>query len=610
MKDNSISNKGLAYLRHTTTFFILTIGLSLTAYALYFTYQDDKNKYAEERIQAIAIISDISASFSTDINSFNYLANYFSAASDSALDRFSEFAINFLDENNTFQVLMYAPRITPDTLSSYLNGVNALGYTKRVSQFREDGEYEEALVADQSFPIDLIENFSRDDIPFGIDLISNQDWVNSLYAARDSSLPIAIHVKLKGKSFYWLIRALYENDDALQGNVSGYLIASMNPRSSMQKILQDKDLDGYAIKLIDPLLGDLPTNHLLNKNSDSGKLISYGVNDLAFGGNSLNVTVEGREFTEFSWDTEYFLILILGSLLTVLSGITFWIISHRAAKFKALYTELKESQDQLVQNEKMASLGQMVAGVAHEINTPLGYIKNNVNMIREYIDSVDSVFKKIEWFYKEPAMNGSKASGQLKSIIKQYRRDEYEERQEEIIELLGDTSDGIGDISEIVMSLKDFSRVDRQQQEKFDLHQGIESTLKIANSAVVKANIIINKHFGDIGLVMCSPSKINQVFLNIITNSCQAMGQSGTLDISTKTENGFVVIAFKDNGSGMSEETQNRLFDPFYTTKTIGEGTGLGMSVSFKIIEEHGGSFDVKSELGVGTVISILLPIT
>ncbi len=597
--------------RYISTLFIALIGISLTVYALYFTYQNDKNKYAEQRIQAISIISDISASFSTDINSFNYLGNYFSAAGNSAIARFSEFAINFLDENNTFQVLMYAPLVTPNDLDNYLSGINALGYPKRVSQYREDGEYEEALVSEQSFPIDLIENFSRDEIPFGMDLISNQDWINNLYAARDSSLPTAIHVNLRGKSFYWLVKALYENDDAIQGNVSGYLVASMDPQEGMKKILDDKELSDYTIEIVDRLLENTPANHSLNNHKEVEELISYGTNDIAFGGNSLSILVKGQEFEQLNWNwsAQYFFILLFGALLTLISSITFWIISNRADKFKELYDKLKESQDQLVQNEKMASLGQMIAGVAHEINTPLGYINNNISMLKEHMIDINSMFKNIEWFYKEPNLTGNKAIQQLKVLIKKYRSEEYNEKQDEIIELVGDTKDGIGDISEIVRSLKDFSRLDRQQQESFNLHDGIESTLKIANSIVVKSGVTVNKSFGEIDNILCSPSKINQVFLNIITNACQAMSQGGVLDISTEfTDNDFVKVIFKDNGDGMSDETKNRLFDPFYTTKPIGEGTGLGMSVSFKIIQEHNGSFDVQSELGVGTVISILLP--
>lgn len=591
---------------------IAIVGLCLTLYSLYVVYQADSEKNTEERIRAVTLMADVSSSFNTDISSFNYLASYVSAASDSAIERFSEFAINFLDENNTFQILMYAPRVTPNTLTEYLSEVNPLGYSKQIAQFREDGVYEEALVFDQSFPIDLIENFSRDEIPFGIDLISNQDWVSSLYAARDSSQPIAIHVEFKGKSYYWLVRALYVDDDPISGGLSGYLVASMDPEVGLQDILEDQDIEGYVVQIEDDALDALPANHILNglvEGAENDEIFEYGQNNIAFGGKSFNAVVQGTKLTEYRWTIEYTLIAILGTVITLILCFTFWNITTRAEKFKGFYTELKESQDQLVQNEKMASLGQMVAGVAHEINTPLGYVNNNVDMIREHMLDVKAMFNKIEWFYKESLLTQGEVFTKLKELVQTYRSEEYEERQVEAMELLEDTSSGITDISKMVLSLKDFSRLDRQQQEKFDLHSGIESTLKIANSVIMDAGITINRYFGDIPPVLCSPSKINQVFLNIITNACQAMQEDGVLDITTSSKPGWAVMSFKDTGTGMSQETKKKVFDPFYTTKDVGQGTGLGMSVSFKIIKEHKGRIEVESELGKGTTISVLLPV-
>jgi len=189
-----------------------------------------------------------------------------------------------------------------------------------------------------------------------------------------------------------------------------------------------------------------------------------------------------------------------------------------------------------------------------------------------------------------------------------YRGMRQRETLSEIEDLLQDSSYGLSEISELVSSLKDFSRLDRTSVVDTDLHQGIDATLKICSSLIGKREIIKN-YDPHMPQIECMPAQLNQVFMNIITNATQATGEDGVIEISTRTSEQGIEIEFNDNGEGMSEATIKQIFDPFFTTKNVGEGTGLGMSISYKIIKSHGGDITVNSLLNQGTQVSIQLPL-
>ena len=591
---------------------MVVVGLATTIYLLFVLYENDSERNTEARIRAIEMSSEISSRINTDINSLNYLADYVGAVSERVNQVFSEVSINFLDQNSTIQVLMYAPRITPDLISDYLNSIDALGNAKKIAQYREDGLYEEALVFDQSFPIDLIENFSRDNFPFGLDLSSNQDWAGRLAIAKDSGQATTLNVKLNDKHYYWVIRALYAGNDQFTGDLIGYLVASVDIKETMRQMFEDQDISKYIIEVNNRNLKNRPSNHLLNnlKAEDINKqLYEYRRNTVVLADKELEIVIKGTGIDKFQWSLEYLLIAILGVFVTALMAWVFWSIISRADRLRDLYDKLRESQDQLIQSEKMASLGQMVAGVAHEMNTPLGYISNNVAMVNDYILDVQSIIDSIGTIESTHKISKNNLISELKKIISKYRGYELSERQKETLDLLDDSDNGLKEMSQLVSSLKDFSRLDKRQIDEVDILQGLESTLKISNNIIKNSDVSLQLEFNDLPLVKCNPSKINQVFLNIITNACQAMIGGGILTIKTLEQDNKVKIFFKDSGIGMGEETIKKMFDPFYTTKEIGKGTGLGMSISYKIINEHKGKIEVDSELGIGTNIIVVLPI-
>lgn len=289
-------------------------------------------------------------------------------------------------------------------------------------------------------------------------------------------------------------------------------------------------------------------------------------------------------------------------------------VEERTRDLSQTLNELKSSQAQLIQSEKMASLGQMVAGVAHEINTPLGYARGNTEIVRSSLAELGSILS-VQGEALKMVMDGQADEQSLMQILTEAHQLNEElapmDLAAELDNLLNDTEHGLGAISELVSSLKDFSRVDRSRNDVFDVNQGIESALKICQNQL-KSGITVSKVFGQIPEIECSPSQINQIFLNIINNAAQAIENTGRQDgrifIHTSANDEAVTIRFLDNGCGMSEKVRRRIFEPFFTTKPVGQGTGLGMSIIFRIIEDHGGSIDVRSVEGKGSEFIVRLP--
>ena len=291
-------------------------------------------------------------------------------------------------------------------------------------------------------------------------------------------------------------------------------------------------------------------------------------------------------------------------------------VEERTEELQGAISELKESQVQLVQAEKMSSLGQLVAGISHEINTPLLYLANNAVLLQERIEMMKQfVGKAIEAFsirpedFEDRAEYQSKFVVGLKELKSQLTEDEIPDAVVEAEDLLNDSIEGLADLTTMAQSLKDFSRLDRAPVDSFNVNDGIEKTLVIAKNAL-KQKVTVHQHLGDVPSIQCSPSKINQVFLNIITNAAQAIDESGDVVIKTSMhDDDHVAIAISDTGSGISPENLAKIRDPFFTTKEVGTGTGLGLSIVDEIIRSHHGELIVESELGKGSCFTIVLPL-
>ncbi len=286
-------------------------------------------------------------------------------------------------------------------------------------------------------------------------------------------------------------------------------------------------------------------------------------------------------------------------------------VAVRTKDLQSAMKDLQESQTQLIQSEKMASLGQMVAGVAHEINTPLGYVRSNNEIFGTSLQELSELLRchaDIFRLMNDPEAKDEEVAQAMQDLMAIQQDVNSQELQQELQQLLEDNDHGLKQISELVSNLKDFSRLDRSRDAHFHVNDGIDATLKISYNQL-KAGVEVIREYGEVPDIECAPSQLNQVFLNLITNAAQAMDGQGQLFINTKAVGDKVAISFRDTGCGMDEETRKKIFDPFFTTKPIGEGTGLGLSIVFKIIEEHGGHIAVKSKPGEGTEFTIVLPV-
>jgi two-component system, NtrC family, sensor kinase len=266
--------------------------------------------------------------------------------------------------------------------------------------------------------------------------------------------------------------------------------------------------------------------------------------------------------------------------------------------------ERKLLESQLVQSEKLASIGQLAAGVAHEINNPVGFVLSNMGILGGYFDALLKMNAAYEAACRalEPAaaagLNDLRASLELDYL------------KEDIPPLMRETREGVARVRRIVQDLRDFSRIDAGAEWQWsDLHQGIDSTLNIVNSEIkYKADVV--KQYGALPEVQCLPSQLNQVVMNLVLNAAHAIGaERGLITIRTGTGDGRVWIEVADTGGGIADEHLPRIFDPFFTTKPVGQGTGLGLSVSYGIVQKHQGQIRVHSALGEGATFRVILPV-
>lgn len=275
-------------------------------------------------------------------------------------------------------------------------------------------------------------------------------------------------------------------------------------------------------------------------------------------------------------------------------------LAREQQELTLLLKKVEEAQQQLLQSEKMAAIGQLAAGVAHEINNPIGFVNSNLGTLKTYIDRLMRLVDAYE----------SVAGGGDPALLEKARREaDLEFLREDLPSLVQESHEGLGRVTKIVQDLKDFSHVDQAELQDADLNAGLESTLNVVwNELKYKAEVI--RELGDIPPVPCVPAQINQVFMNLLVNAAQAIEQRGKIFVRSGLENGFAWFEIEDTGKGMTEEIRRRIFEPFYTTKPVGQGTGLGLSISYDIVvKKHGGRLDVSSTPAVGTRFKVWLPL-
>ncbi len=279
-------------------------------------------------------------------------------------------------------------------------------------------------------------------------------------------------------------------------------------------------------------------------------------------------------------------------------------VERRTQELQKILKDLKATQGQLIQSEKMSSLGEMVAGIAHEVNNPVNFIYANIQCANEYIEDLLMLLNLYQQEYPEPSLIIAEKIAEIDLIF----------LTKDISCLMSSMKMGAERIRQIVLSLRNFSRLDEAAMKEVDIHEGIDNTLLILNHKI-NQEIVVIKNYGQIPLIRCYPAQLNQAFMNILSNAIDVLIEQKnnpkkqiTIDtIPLNTD--FIQVIIRDNGSGIPPEIKDKLFNPFFTTKPVGKGTGLGLSISYQIIDKHKGKIEVFSELGQGTEFMILLPI-
>jgi len=292
-----------------------------------------------------------------------------------------------------------------------------------------------------------------------------------------------------------------------------------------------------------------------------------------------------------------------------------------SAKIEAQNDELKntlkrleETQAHMIQSEKMASIGQLAAGVAHEINNPTGFVSSNLKTLLDYQQDIAELIGKYHAFTDNLKSNGNFASlsDEIRNYIQEIKAFEddidIEYILEDVTDLIGDCREGTDRIKKIVLDLKDFAHPGEDKIQTLDINNGLESTLNVVNNEI-KYKATVQKDFGDIPAIKGYPQQLNQVFMNILVNAAQAIDKKGEIAIRTSQVDDQVEVKISDTGSGIPEENLQKIFDPFFTTKDVGKGTGLGMNIAYNIVKKHHGTIAVESQVGKGTTFTIKLPV-
>lgn len=288
-------------------------------------------------------------------------------------------------------------------------------------------------------------------------------------------------------------------------------------------------------------------------------------------------------------------------------------IENQNIELKNTLKQLENTQAQMIQSEKMASIGQLAAGVAHEINNPTGFISSNLKTLMDYQGDIAHLIENYRQFITDVSSEefGDRIPEALKQSAQKLSAIEndidLEFLLDDIDDLIGDCREGTDRIKKIVMDLKDFAHPGEDKIKSIDINKGLESTLNVVNNEI-KYKATVKKELGDIPPVKGYPQQLNQVFMNILVNAAQAIEKKGEIVVKTQQVNGHVEIKISDTGCGIPEENLHKIFDPFFTTKDVGKGTGLGMNIAYNIVKKHNGKLEADSTVGKGTTFTIKIP--
>jgi len=267
------------------------------------------------------------------------------------------------------------------------------------------------------------------------------------------------------------------------------------------------------------------------------------------------------------------------------------------------HSELKKAQSQILQQEKMASVGRLAAGIAHEINNPMGFITSNLKTFDKFINRLNEFI-----LYQSKTILRLNANKPLPELEEARSRLKIDYILDDTGQLLKESFDGAERVKKIVQDLKNFSQVDAAEYLAADINAGLEDTLTVLSNELEK-KAPLKRQLGEVPLTICNPGQLNQVFFNVLTNAIQAIDKKGEIIVRTWHDKGFIHIAVSDTGCGIPPDNIKSIFEPFFTTKAVGQGQGLGLSVAYDIVKKHDGDMTVQSEVGKGTTFIVKIPV-
>jgi len=498
----------------------------------------------------------------------------------------------------------------------------------RLIQTDTAGNYVNATRRDEYYALDYIAATDAD-LPAGLDMGSQTDWKTALLQARDTGTPVLVNPQATTR--LEIFQPVYhyglpEKIAARRANLRGFIFVKLSLSdlfSPMRKALQAQNIQ-FELKPISSPNSHVPNNFesgsfltqlwyaLIQKTDVNQAILQSTELSLAQAHWQVQFNLEQNKQRYTSW-----LILTAGLLFSILIVLYVLSLMRRTQQIEILVekrtTELKESEAQLVQSEKMASIGQMVAGIVHEMNTPLAYVRSSLEITQTNLSDVNEVIKSYETVLDKIEDQAPEDSLQASLEVAQEQREllEDEESLNESQAMISNGLEGLDKISSLVMNLKNFSRLDRAEYSKHDLNTGLDEALSMVKH-MLPVRIDVDKDYGEIPSINCAPAQVNQVLLNFLANAIHAMemvtDREATLKLSTKLVKSMVEVHIEDNGEGMSPEQMAKIYQPFFTTKRSGQGTGLGLAISKKIMQEHKGHVEVDSILGQGTHFILYFP--
>jgi len=600
---------GQSIFRRTLLGAIFCAGVALSSAAAWLSYGVEReravaqlNRLSENRVESMA------QRVREQVQVLEAVAAFLAARADTSGSLFSEFVTRSLsDSAERLEAVAWAPRVTHSQKEAFRSAVRLAGQSGfDIREPDGQGGYHAAERRDDYYPLTyVVPHVPNPMEAIGLDLTYSEGMQERLSDARDQArLLLQERDDEAGSTYHRLILPVYElgTPDTVEERrqaLSGYLVGFVQFAELLSEYLPDASQDDYAVTV---LLGDRELFGGVPQASEAGGV--QFERQVVIGGETLvfRIVPISDRVSVTSWLP--WTLLSLGLFLTLVLVLGIYLAQVRLEKTRVeklvaeRTAELEESQALLIQQEKLASLGQMVAGIAHEMNTPLGYIKGSLTAIRELLADIRQEPVAVEAPSRMAAQNGKGAN--------------LSEEFDEIFELIDNATNGTERVADLVLNLKNFGRMEGGEKTTVDLADCIRDAVELARHDMQKMQVEVETSLADAPSVEASAAQLTQVVLNLVTNAAQASerGQKVVVDLRAAQRDGHLgtEVTVTDQGQGMTEEVKKKVFDPFFTTKDVGEGMGLGMAIVQKIIVAHSGQVQIDTAPGDGTAFTIFFP--